>query len=96
MGKNYKMREGGNRSDPRRYHPRHAQLEDPQVLGSESLNPDPNGRCVRWNRRTLLEGHLESIATELRDGGTGALRVQCHTGCMPRDPSIPGSSAFRK
>ena len=27
--------------------PRHAQLEDLQMLGFEILNPDPNGRCVR-------------------------------------------------
>ena len=46
--------------------PRHAQLEDLQVLGFEILNPDPNGRCVRRNGRTFLEGHLESIVTELR------------------------------
>jgi hypothetical protein len=47
--------------------PRHAQLEDLQVLGFEILNPDPNGRCVRRNGRTFLEGHLESMVTELRD-----------------------------
>jgi len=47
--------------------PRHAQLEDLQVLGFEILNPDPNGRCVRRNGRTFLEGHLESMMTELRD-----------------------------
>ena len=47
--------------------PRHAQLEDLQVLGFEILNPDPNGRCVRRNGRTFLEGHLESMVNELRD-----------------------------
>lgn len=53
--------------------PRHAQLEDLQVLGFEILNPDPNGRCVRRNGRTFLEGHLESMVTELRDDAQEAL-----------------------
>jgi len=47
--------------------PRHAQLEDLQMLGFEILNPDPNGRCVRRNGRTFLEGHLESMVAEVRD-----------------------------
>jgi hypothetical protein len=38
------------------------------------LNPDPNGRCVRRNGRTFLEGHLESMVTELRDDAEEALR----------------------
>lgn len=53
--------------------PRHAQLEDLQVLGFEILNPDPNVRCVRRNGRTFLEGHLESMVTELRDDAQEAL-----------------------
>lgn len=53
--------------------PRHAQLEDLQVLGFEILNSDPNGRCVRRNGRTFLEGHLESMVTELRDDAQEAL-----------------------
>ena len=47
--------------------PRHAQLEDLQTLGFEILNPDPNGRSVRRNGRTFLEGHLESMVAEVRD-----------------------------
>lgn len=47
--------------------PRHAQLEDLQMLGFEILNPDPNGRCIRRNGRTFLEGHLESMVAEVRD-----------------------------
>ena len=47
--------------------PRHAQLEDLQMLGFEILNPDPNGRCVRRNGRTFLEGHLESMVAEVRN-----------------------------
>jgi hypothetical protein len=47
--------------------PRHAQLEDLQTLGFEILNPDPNGRGVRRNGRTFLEGHLESMVAEVRD-----------------------------
>ena len=53
--------------------PRHAQLEDLQVLGFEILNPDPNGRCVRRNGRTFLEGHLESMVAEGRDDAQEAL-----------------------
>ena len=53
--------------------PRHAQLEDLQILGFEILNPDPNGRCVRRNGRTFLEGHLESIVAEVRDDAQEAL-----------------------
>ena len=47
--------------------PRHAQLEDLQKLGFEILNPDPNGRSVRRDGRTFLEGHLESMVAEARD-----------------------------
>ena len=47
--------------------PRHAQLEDLQKLGFEILNPDPNGRCVRRDGRTFLEGHLESVVAKARD-----------------------------
>ncbi len=47
--------------------PRHAQLEDLQKLGFEILNADPNGRSVRRNGRTFLEGHLESMVAEVRD-----------------------------
>jgi hypothetical protein len=53
--------------------PRHAQLEGLQVLGFEILNPDPHGRRVRRNGRTFLEGRLESMVTELRDGAQEAL-----------------------
>jgi hypothetical protein len=35
--------------------------------GKLPLNPDPNGRRVQQNGRTFLEGHVESMATELRD-----------------------------
>jgi hypothetical protein len=48
-------------------------LEDLQVLGFEIVNPCPNGRCVRRNGRTFLEGHLESMVTELRDDAQEAL-----------------------
>jgi hypothetical protein len=34
---------------------------------------DPNGRCVRRNGRTFLEGHLDSMVTELRDDAQEAL-----------------------
>jgi hypothetical protein len=47
--------------------PRHAQLEDRQMLGFDILNPDPNGRSVRRNGHTFLEGHLESMVAEVRD-----------------------------
>jgi hypothetical protein len=53
--------------------PRHAQIEDLQRLAFEILNPDPNGRCVRWNGRTFLEGHLESMVAEVRDEAHEAL-----------------------
>src|SRR5260370_38773077 len=46
--------------------PRHAQLEDLQGLGFETLSADPNGRGVRRNGLTLLEGHLESMQAEAR------------------------------
>jgi hypothetical protein len=35
--------------------------------GKLPLNPDPNGRRARQNGRTFLEGHVESMATELQD-----------------------------
>jgi hypothetical protein len=47
--------------------PRHAQVRDLQRLGFDILNPDPNGRSVRRNGRTFLEGHLESMVAEVRD-----------------------------
>ena len=47
--------------------PRHAQLEDLQKLGFEILNSDPNGRSVRRDGRTFLEGHLESMVAKVRD-----------------------------
>jgi len=53
--------------------PRHAQLEDLQVLGFEILNPDPNGRCVKRNGRIFLEGHLESMVAEVRDDAHEAI-----------------------
>ncbi len=53
--------------------PRHAQLEDLQMLGFEILNPDPNGRCVRRKGRTFLEGHLESMVAEVRDDAHEAI-----------------------
>ena len=51
----------------------HTTAQDLQVLGFEILTPDPNGRCVRRNGRTFLEGHLESMVTELRDDAQEAL-----------------------
>jgi hypothetical protein len=53
--------------------PRHAQLEDLQMLGFEILNPDPNGRSARRNDRTFLEGHLESMVAEVRDDARRSL-----------------------
>jgi hypothetical protein len=53
--------------------PRHAQLEDLQRLGFKIVNPDPNGCCVRRNGRTFLEGHLESMAAEVRDNAHEAI-----------------------
>ena len=44
-----------------------------QMLGFEILNADPNGRCVRRNGRTFLEGHLESMVAEVRDDAQEAL-----------------------
>jgi hypothetical protein len=52
------------------------------VLGFEILNPDPNGRCVRRNGRTFLEGHLESMVTELRDDAQEALGQRRPSGLL--------------
>ena len=64
--------------------PRHAQLQDLQMLGFEILNSDPNGRCVRRNGRTFLEGHLESMVAEVRDDTLEAIGEGRHWGTTRR------------